>query len=288
MNGAKVFVLLVALLLIIPSAKAIAIAPATIDIVFEPNAHKEFELHIINNDAKPAEVTLYVKGGLSKYISLPVQSLSLGPNQIQKINIMMGLPEAMPADNTARVGASVPVGDNGKGISAIAAVESIVTLRGASSAQQSQTAKEKIRQENSEAKLELRGVTISRHENSADLDITVANVGNTATEAYAEAKLETDIGGNSELKTDSSVVLAGESKVLTANLQSALASAPTYRADVVVYYGKNSIKKSVVISGKSVTDVPQKFKIDYIIIAAILFIFVADLAFVLWRRARNL
>ncbi len=272
--------LLVILLLLPQVAEAIAIAPGTADFVFAPNAVNEFELHVINNDAKAADVTLYVKGDLADYVQLPANSLALKPNEERIVNVKLALP-ATPVSGSARIGAATKV-SSGDGVGAMVAVESRVTV---SSAAASSARQASLGQQS--AKLELLGVSITKTADGGTLDISVANNGGAGIEAYAEANIEADTGRDS-VTTSSKVVPANGKQTLSAPISKLLASANDYKADVVIYYEGNSVKKSVRfgsgITGGATANVFAGMKVDYVLIVAILAVVSADIIALFWRR----
>jgi hypothetical protein len=264
---------------------AIAIAPGNIDITFEPNAVKEYELIIINNEPHSSDITLYKKGGLATYITLPFESIKLKANEEMRIKFKANLPNEMPAETDARIGAAARAGTGGQ-ISAIAAVESIITLRGAANAS---SGKEAIRLPKflsaGGANIEVLDVAIRpAAENAAlILDVGVKNTGDEDTEAYAQAVIVTQ-AGTEIVETGSELVKAGQKDVLSGNVKNKLATGADYVIDVTVNYGDNSVKKSVRRSGGVVADVPINLGTDAIIIIVIIFIAAVDVIILVWRR----
>ena len=260
--------------LLATTAAAIAIAPGSVDILFEPNSEKVFNIRIINNDASTEDVTLYVKGGLASYLDFPEQTIKMKPNELKIISAKLKLPGSLPADPTVRIGASVFAGP-----SVVAAVESTITIKSPST-----------EAKGTAARIEILGVSITRALGSTRLDISIKNTGNTGTEVYAEANLNSD-AGNGNLKTDSKKFGAGQQQTLSAPLTGVLAQTKNYTADVVIYYGQNTVKKSVRISngitGGSVFSLPVGFGSDASIIAAIILFVVIDALVLFWHKNRT-
>ncbi len=270
------------LLLSLPTAAgAIAIAPATIEIDFAPYLEKALEIHVINNDAKPADINLYVKGGLASYIVLPTKTLSLKPNEETIITAKIRLPAQMPEDGYGKIGAAVSIGGAGQ-IGAVAAVESSISLNGAAP-QQTPSSRAETKPQ---ARVELLGISITNAPQGRLLDIAVANKGSEGVEVYAEAKVESN-AGKGTTKTDTELVPALGTKTLSAPLTGVLAKANEYKADVVLYYAGDSLEKSVKISGGVVTEVPRRTNTDFILIAVIAAIVAIDAVVLLWRRISN-
>ncbi|MBI2040526.1 MAG: hypothetical protein HYT16_00305 [DPANN group archaeon] len=279
-------ILLAGLLLLPQAAEAIAIAPGNINAEFAPNQISEYEIIIINNAPQANEIKLYKKGPLAGYLELPSDSLALGANKEERIKIKVHWPAALPKGDEARIGAAVKTG--GGQISAVAAVETIFRIGSAGNPTR-EIGQNTAGQQSAE--IALLGVSISKSDGGAKLEVNVRNSGNAGADAYAEAKIEADTGAG-DVKTASKPVPAGEEETLTAELNSVLAKASDYKIDVVVYFGKSSVKKSVRVSsgvtGSSVTDVPASSpKLDFLLIAAIVFIIIIDAAVFVWRKLQK-
>ncbi|MBI4095280.1 MAG: hypothetical protein HY438_00300 [DPANN group archaeon] len=279
-------ILLLAGLLLLPqAAEAVAIAPGNINAEFTPNQISEYEIIIINNAPQANEIKLYKKGPLASYIELPSDSLALGANKEERIKIKVHWPAALPKGDEARIGAAVKAG--GGQISAVAAVETIFRIGSAGNPTR-EIGQNTAGQQSAE--IALLGVSISKSDGGAKLEVNIRNSGNAAADAYAEAKIEADTGAGN-VKTASKPVPAGEEETLTAELDNVLAKASDYKIDVVVYFGKSSVKKSVRVSsgitGSAAVDVPASPKLDFLLIAAIVFIIIIDSVIFVWRRLRK-
>ena len=272
--------ILALLLISLPiAAEALAIAPATVELDFQPNAEKIIEIHVINNDAKPADINLYAKGGLASYIELPTKSLRLKPNEETIVAVSVKLPAQMPDDGYGRIGAAMGVGSGQ--IGAVAAVESTISLAGATPERAAGSgSKTEVKHG---ARVELLGISIASTPKGKLLDIGVANGGDEGIEAYAEAKIESNAGVGT-VRTDMEIVPALGTKTLSAPLTGVLAVANEYKADITLYYAGDSIERSVKISGNSVTEVPKKTNTDLILIGVIAIIAAADIVVLFWRR----
>ncbi len=118
----------------LPLTEAIGISPPRIDIAFEPNAHKEYIITLINSAPRPLNATLNLGGDLAQYMKTEEGYFVIPPQQSKAYTILIDFPAVIrrPGENIVTVNAvqapmATPEGI--KGISATLSVEGSIVVR---------------------------------------------------------------------------------------------------------------------------------------------------------------
>jgi len=117
-RGILLLILCTALTIILlkdASATRVGIAPAYINVDYEPGAEKDSEIRIYNTDGSGLKAQLSVSGDLTEYITLNQSSVELMPGELVKpISVKIMLPERIePGNYKSEISATVVSEGNG-------------------------------------------------------------------------------------------------------------------------------------------------------------------------------
>jgi len=96
----------IVLMLTIPAASALGIAPALIEDVFEPGMEKTFNIKIINSEHQTTQVALQSDGELGDYITFEPKEFTIkGTDAFKKVKVALKLPDDIgePGSHETRI-----------------------------------------------------------------------------------------------------------------------------------------------------------------------------------------
>ncbi|MDP1695113.1 MAG: hypothetical protein Q8L34_06250 [Candidatus Woesearchaeota archaeon] len=133
-HGSFVLEVLIFLLLTLSFVSAIGISPSKIELAFEPNAHEEIIINLINSAGRPLNATLQLGGDLAQYMKSEEGFFVIPPYQSKAYTITIDFPAVIrkPGEHIVSVNAvqaPINTGKEAQGIGAVISVEGKIVIR---------------------------------------------------------------------------------------------------------------------------------------------------------------